>query len=137
MYQDVAHTYTNSHDLIYKEQWDVENNKATRIATNEFSRILMSPTILEGTTAKVRVKKGAGKGQWYVGITKEEIEKTHKMLGREPLDWSFFSLGCKVNNNTWTAFHDELKEGETVTMIVDRTLGTIDFGIHGVYKEAF
>ena len=65
---------------------------------------------------------------WFVGITKEDIGQTkNDCVGKKRLDWGFTSIGFKVNNSIDVDFLEELKQGETVTVVVDRSKGTVGF----------
>ena len=65
------------------------------------SRILLEPAIPVGAKATVKIKKGDNLKSWYVGITKEDPEKTKTVwLGAKKNDWSYGSSGYKGHNNS-------------------------------------
>ena len=45
---------------------------------------------------------------------------------------SLYNAQCNFDD-----FGENLKEGETVAVMVDRSSGTVGFRIHGKYKETF
>ena len=42
-----------------------------------------------------------------------------------------------MNSDDWEMFHEALTGGEVVTVVVDRTIGTVGFTVHGNYIEAY
>lgn len=55
----------------------------------------------------------------------------------EWMDWSLARSGNKFNNSSCAEFCDQILEGETVEVVVNWTLGTVGFFVHGKYKQAF
>ena len=79
-------------------------------------------------------------GNWFVGITKKDIWKgqfINKRLGTKWLDWCYDSRGTGWTNNKSKLMGKYIKEDETLSVVVDRTLGIVGFFIDGKYQGAF
>ena len=87
-------TYKFLIDEIYEDQWKGESNKAICKDGSGFSWILLYPGIPEGEIAEIWIRSWWAWGNWCVGITREDIMKTHKtFLGHSKIDWSFSNTG--------------------------------------------